>query len=96
MPDINGARYAHTISCKAGDTVIADGDFPCIEPYTRCRVFADRGGLYVRCQGSDQDEPVPGKPRHHKHYLDGQLNEHGEYVGLYHDSERAFLPKKAA
>lgn len=92
MPDTNGNRWAHESSCKVGDTVIADGGFTCIPEGTKCSVMADKGGLYVMCQGDADDEPVKGKARRHKHYLDGQLNEHGEYVGFYHASEANFVP----
>jgi hypothetical protein len=94
MPDIQGNRYAHETSCKPGDIVIADGGFTCIPEGQKCKVRADKVGLYIMCQGDDTEEPVPGKPRHHRHYLVGQLNVAGEYVGLYHASEANFVPAK--
>lgn len=94
MPDINGNRWAHEKTCKIGDKIIADAGFTCIPEGTVCHVWGDRQGLFVRCQGEDQDEPVKGKARRQRHYLDGQLNEYGEYVGFYHMSEANFVPHK--
>ena len=63
-------KWAHEATCKAGDIVIADSGFRCLPEGAKRKVLSNDNGLYVLCS------------RHH-HYLDGQLNEQGEYVGFY-------------
>lgn len=59
----------------AGDVVEIDGGFTCTENGTK-EIFADaEGALYFRCDRGS-------------HYLAGQLNENGEYIGLLRIVER--------
>lgn len=53
---------------KAGDVLIATG-FTCIPDGGRREVFFNEGQPFISCGDG-------------KHYLDGQLNDAGELVGL--------------
>jgi hypothetical protein len=53
---------------KAGDTIIADEGFTCMEAGPK-KIHAADDGLYIRCE-------------HGRHYLAGQLNDDGTLVGL--------------
>lgn len=55
----------------AGDMVITDDAFTCIAPGMTSVVHHDDGSdeLYIHCS-------------HGRHYLNGQLNDDDEYVGL--------------
>lgn len=75
--------YANEATCRAGQHVEADGGFTCIPEGTKLKILEDTDGLYVLCQGSDLEEPIMNKRRRSKHYLDGQLNERHEFLGLY-------------
>ena len=75
MPDTSGRAYARQSDTKAGDTLVTDDGFTCMAPYTRHDVHADdEGGLYIGCGDG-------------RHYLDGQLEEGDEYIGLYHERD---------
>lgn len=75
VPADNVGRPWALKSClHEGGKITLDGGFTCVpenEQRTKRRtVKKDKGGLYFRCGEG-------------KHYLDGQLGEHGEYVGVY-------------
>jgi hypothetical protein len=53
---------------KAGDTIIADGGFTCMEAGPK-KVYAADDGLHVLCNKG-------------RHYLEGQLDDDGTLVGL--------------
>lgn len=76
--------FAKEADTKVNDILEADGGFTCIPEGHPCLVKEDDNGLYVACAGEDLDEQPcqPGLSMADKHYLDGQLNEHAEYVGL--------------
>jgi hypothetical protein len=58
---------------KAGDVLIADAGFTCIEPDARLTVYNNGSYLAVRCARGT-------------HALDGQLNDKGELVGFRKES----------
>jgi hypothetical protein len=68
MPDIAGRPWL--TNPQPGDVVETDGDFTCIGNKKRKHIQADKDGLYFTCNAG-------------RHYLCGQLNDDGEYVGLY-------------
>ena len=69
------SAFAKVDEVKRGSFLIADGGFTCMEP-GRKKVMANaEGDLYVRC-------------REGRHYLDGQIDENGVYVGLTLTSRR--------
>lgn len=70
LMDANGRLYAREGELKVDDKVQVDGDFTCVPVDLVRHVFEDPGGLFILC-------------RHGQHYLDGQLNEEGAYVGIY-------------
>ncbi|HWT12265.1 MAG TPA: hypothetical protein VN231_05900 [Allosphingosinicella sp.] len=74
MPAIHydAPAWAERAEVNPGDILIADGDFTCIDAGTRLTVERDLHSpdLYVRCSEG-------------KHYLDGQLDDQGRYVGLF-------------
>lgn len=59
---------------KAGMHVECDSGFTCIPAYAMRTVQSDNGDLWIRC-------------KHGRHYLEGQLNDAGEYVGLVKPEE---------
>ena len=61
--------YAKIDAVKVGDVVVTDDGFTCIKANKKLKVQEDNHGLYITC-GSGH------------HYIDGQLNENDEYVGL--------------
>lgn len=61
-------KYAKLSELKEGDTVFVDEDFICMGTGKKT-VYKDEGGLFIYC---DEGE----------HYLDGQLNEDDELVGV--------------
>lgn len=78
---------------KAGDILIADGGFTCIEEGRECEVFSDleheTGGgrwspLFVRCCGEKPDfrsgETEGSSNYQDQHFLDGQIDEEGDEV----------------
>lgn len=65
---------------KAGDIVVVDGGFTCIDPGRKCDVKRDGDGLYIECRGPDGLKR--NKPYHEKHHLDGQIGKGGELIGL--------------
>lgn len=67
-----GRPWALKSDLKAGDKIALDEGFNCgSEPHKPCKVFTDDiGGLYFRCEDG-------------RHYLDGQLGDCGEYIGVY-------------
>jgi hypothetical protein len=80
MNDKQGRAYAHMSELTAGDRVTVDGDFTCLRPWSQHSVEQDEHGLFVRCDGPDGERPAGSE----KHYLDGQLAEHGDaLVGVY-------------
>jgi len=54
---------------KAGDVVIPDNGFGCLEEGQQCEVGSEAGCLFVYCDLG-------------KHYLDGQIDKDGNIVGL--------------
>ena len=61
--------YLKRDEIEAGMSVECDGGFTCIPAFARRVVQSDNGDLWISC-------------RHGRHYLEGQLNESGEYVGI--------------
>ena len=61
--------YAKNSEVKAGTILIADDGFTCLHDGAERTVESDDDGLFIPCAAG-------------KHYLDGQLNENDEYVGL--------------
>ncbi len=70
--DKDNREYAIVKEVKTGDILECDGDFDCLEPWTKHEVFSDENKeLYIKCLAEN-------------HYLDGQYNdEETHYVGLY-------------
>lgn len=68
--DVSGRAYATVAEIKSGDYLEADGDFTCIKAGAKLLVQQGALGLYVTCSDG-------------KHYLDGQNNADGVYLGLY-------------
>lgn len=74
--DVYGRPWAHTDELKPGHMIELDDGFTCVAKkrspkYKRYhRVHRDGGGLYFECKEG-------------KHYLAGQLGEHGELIGVY-------------
>ncbi len=70
--DKQGRAYAVVADTKAGDVLIADGDFDCIKKGAHVVVSVDADdGLYVPCKKE-------------RHDLAGQLSKDGTYyVGFY-------------
>lgn len=76
---------------KAGDKLVADGGFTCIEEGRVCEVKADaKGELYVDCCGSecdfraeieDRDDPKDFTYTE-QHALIGQEDDDGTLIGL--------------
>ena len=70
---------------KAGDTLICDGGFTCVNEGEHVVIYEDEAGLYFLCcknesshYGKSHDEA-----RTQHHYLDGQLDaEQENYVGF--------------
>lgn len=61
--------FAKISEIKAGDKVVTDADFSCMEEGAIKTVYSDKFGLYIKCEMG-------------YHYLDSQSNG-AEYVGLY-------------
>jgi hypothetical protein len=61
--------YAKEADVKAGDKLVADDGFTCIEPFKTLTVEEDDHGLFVSCAEGH-------------HYLDGQLEDGDHYIGL--------------
>lgn len=87
--DITGRQYARSDAVRPGDTLIADGGFTCLHEGERCIVKKDSGGLFVFCNGPDEDGRPCGDLRYEHHYLDGQDDGDGFLVGLYPHAEPA-------
>lgn len=67
---------------KAGDTIIADDGFDCIDAGA-VRVEADeKGKLYVPCRGALDENGDPEEPGQHRHYLDGQCDDGEHMIGF--------------
>lgn len=63
-------QFAKASEVKAGDTLVADSGFDCIESGAHLVVEADdKGGLFVACKEG-------------RHYLEGQLDFDGEGGGI--------------
>lgn len=74
MPDANGTPWAKVSDTSEGCCLIPDDGFTCMGQGDAKLVHRDGGGLWIPCQEG-------------KHYLDGQLTDDDEYIGLYHASE---------
>ena len=78
LADTNGRRWANLQTVEAGDFLVADDGFTCIEAGIRQRVRAAKnlgkgtGRLYVNCSCEGG-----------RHFLYGQADEHGELIGFY-------------
>lgn len=68
--DRNGNPWAKLSEVKAGDTIVADGGFTCMEPGPKI-VRQAKHGLCINCVDGD-------------HYLSGQADDGEHLVGLYH------------
>jgi hypothetical protein len=71
--DKQGRDYAKLSELRAGDMVQVDGDFTCLEPWTKHEVKASDDGLYIEC-GDGQ------------HELAGQADDGEHCVGVYRAS----------
>lgn len=67
---IDRRPWATKKGLASGDRVEVDGGFTCIKPGLILTVRGDEHGLYIPCASG-------------QHYLDGQLNDAGAYVGLW-------------
>jgi hypothetical protein len=66
--------------------LVCDGGFPCLDDGAKLIVEGGAGGLFVPCRDG-------------KHYLDGQADESGNYVGLFlagYDENAYFIVKVPA
>jgi hypothetical protein len=61
--------FAKESEVRKSTVLVADGGFTCIVRGAVLIVEEDEDGLWVSCSEG-------------RHYLDGQLTENGEYVGL--------------
>lgn len=52
-----------------GDELLSDNGFTCMVEGAKCKVEKDDDGLFVRCNEG-------------RHYLNGQEDDHGNYVGF--------------
>lgn len=69
--DSSGRMYATHAKVRAGDWLEADGDFTCLNSGDVVQVReSGAGDLFVPC-------------REGRHFLDGQEDSEGNYVGLY-------------
>ena len=74
-------EQATLANVSEGITVVTDDVFTCRHPWRVSTVQKDDVGLFVECGG---DGPVgPNIDLAEKHYLDGQLDERGDYVGVF-------------
>ena len=64
-------KWATKKDTKVDDILITDGGFTCLPKNAHLTVKEDKDGLYILCRAG-------------KHYLDGQLDDKGNYVGLIH------------
>lgn len=86
-PDVElQGRWVHKSKVIAGTRLVADGDFTCLCDGEISTVAADENGrLFVACAGpyeGDDSLARAGGPRKERHYLDGQLDRAGFYVGF--------------
>lgn len=77
LSDTKGVPWAHSDTCKAGDRLKCDGDFTCMAEGTVSTVQSsgdnrDFMSLFIPCADG-------------KHFLDCQIGEDGELVGLYNE-----------
>jgi hypothetical protein len=75
LKDMNGQTWAHEDSVREGHKLTTDGGFTCIAEHQTCTVKAEPcligfASLYFDCANG-------------QHFLDGQVGEDGELVGLY-------------
>jgi hypothetical protein len=69
--DKAGREYAMSANTFVGDKLQCDDGFDCLVKGTVKKVLGDAEGLpYIKCADG-------------KHYLSGQIGNHGELVGLY-------------
>jgi hypothetical protein len=61
--------FAQESEVKPGDRLICDGGFTCVPAGKRVKVMEAPNGLYFKCKEG-------------RHYLDGQLGDNGELIGL--------------
>ena len=60
---------------KANTRLIADGGFNCIKEGARLTVMESKSRLYVKCSSGE-------------HYLDGQCDGKGNFVGFWLEKEK--------
>lgn len=76
MKDIHGRRYLVPADCKKGLSIVCDGGFDCVRPWTYHKLKIDeRGEFYFKCDSG-------------QHFIEGQIEIDGGlsklfYVGLY-------------
>lgn len=75
LEDTKGVKWAHSDTVKEGDRLICDGGFTCLHEHSTSVVKADHTkigieALYIECADG-------------QHFLDGQIGDDGELVGLY-------------
>lgn len=64
-----GFQFAKAADVQAGTKLVPDAGFTCMEAGKIVEVAKDERGLFVPCS-------------HGRHYLDGQLDDGVEYIGL--------------
>lgn len=73
--------FAKKNEVQAGVKLVADGGFTCIAEGAILTVQADdKGELFVPCAGAADDDAADEAA--HRHYIDGQLDDGDEYIGL--------------
>lgn len=62
--DKEGREYVRLSSLKAGDKVVVDADFDCLEPWETYTVFDNFYGLYIMCKEGDHNLGSHTRPDH--------------------------------
>lgn len=70
MKDKQGREYAKLSELKEGDQVQVDGDFTCMEPWSKLTVQRDGDGIFIPCRDGS-------------HHLAGQADDGENIVGVY-------------
>lgn len=71
--DKQGRAYAKLSKLKAGDSVIVDSDFDCMDSWSQRIVYSNGKDLFLNCASG-------------MHNLEGQLQDDNDtLIGIYHD-----------
>lgn len=68
--DKQGRKYVNIKDLKPGDTVLVDGDFGCLVPWSMHVIHKNAGGFYINCSRG-------------QHNVDVQDDGHGNLMGIY-------------